>query len=283
LFVFVFFVIFNAQLTLINNPKDRNIMRKSLLALVLLMVATTIFFTCSKNEDAGTNIVSKEIIAQFQAKGFNTEGIQKVGDQYLVEYCTLVSKQQLDQMTDYVSVPGPNGEQYRTYNLVTAPTTIKIKGPTSPAKINTAIDQAIARYNAQGLQIKFTRVTSGADITVKTASGSAGGVSGFPSNGKPYPSVTVYSNTTQYSQAVVTHVVVHELGHTIGFRHSDYFNRSLSCGIGGNEGASSAGAVLIPGTTAGFDAKSVMNLCFSTSSTGTFSSYDIIALDYLYQ
>jgi hypothetical protein len=133
------------------------------------------------------------------------------------------------------------------------------------------------------LQIKFTRVTSSPDITVKVVSGSAGGVSGFPSNGKPYPNVTIYSQTTSYSQAVVTHVVTHELGHTIGFRHSDYFNRSLSCGVGGNEGASTVGAVLIPGTTQGFDAKSVMNSCFSTSSNGIFSSYDTIALNQLYK
>lgn len=72
------------------------------------------------------------------------------------------------------------------------------------------------------------------------------------------------------------------IGHCIGFRHSDYFNRSLSCGSGGNEGSAGVGAHYIPGTHPGFDPASVMNSCYSPNSSGVFSIFDIIALDILY-
>lgn len=39
------------------------------------------------------------------------------------------------------------------------------------------------------------------------------------------------------------------MGHCIGFRHTDYMNRSYSCrGSAVNEGSAGVGAVYIPGT-----------------------------------
>ena len=80
------------------------------------------------------------------------------------------------------------------------------------------------------------------------------------------------------------HVITHELGHCIGFRHSDYYDRSISCGgSASNEGASNVGAIHIPGTptTAGVGG-SIMNSCFRSSESGEWSSSDRTALYYLY-
>ena len=76
---------------------------------------------------------------------------------------------------------------------------------------------------------------------------------------------------------------IHEIGHTIGFRHSDYYNRAISCGSGGNEGDSGVGAILIPGTPSSATVGgSIMNSCFRSTETGEFTSSDVTALNYLY-
>lgn len=78
-------------------------------------------------------------------------------------------------------------------------------------------------------------------------------------------------------------MITHELGHTIGFRHSDYYNRAISCGSGGNEGAGSIGAILIPGTpSTATVGGSVMNSCFRSTENGEWTSSDITALHALY-
>jgi hypothetical protein len=81
----------------------------------------------------------------------------------------------------------------------------------------------------------------------------------------------------------MTTVIAHEVGHCIGFRHTDYMDRSYSCGGSpSNEGASSVGAILIPGTNAGPDAGSWMLACLSATTNRPFNNDDKTALAYLY-
>lgn len=179
--------------------------------------------------------------------------------------------------------------QYRTTNQVGAGvTTICMNGASLTGTLSTALDNAITNYNALPLQFDFLRVGNGgngacnATITVQ-AKGQAGGISGFPAGGLPYSQIQVGKGTANYGLAVTTHVMEHEMGHCIGLRHSDYYNRSISCGAGGNEGDGGVGAILIPGTpnTAVFDG-SVFNSCFHGGSTGVFTNTDVTALNALY-
>lgn len=82
----------------------------------------------------------------------------------------------------------------------------------------------------------------------------------------------------------MTTVIAHEIGHCIGFRHTDYMNRAYSCGSGGNEGQENngVGAVHIPGTPTGPDAASWMLACLSATTDRPFNSNDKVALAYLY-
>jgi hypothetical protein len=110
-----------------------------------------------------------------------------------------------------------------------------------------------------------------------------GGVAGFPSGGLPYSSITIGGQLGQYGVDTIEHVNTHELGHTIGFRHSDYYNRSISCGSGGNEGDAGVGAIHIPGTpTNAVVGGSIMNSCFRASETGELTGGDVTALLALY-
>jgi len=113
--------------------------------------------------------------------------------------------------------------------------------------------------------------------------GPTGGSSGFPSGGQPYGQIKIGVSMNNYSVDVNEHVITHELGHCIGFRHSDYYNRSISCGSGGNEGDAGIGAILIPGTpSTATVGGSVMNSCFRASENGEWTSTDVTALNALY-
>ena len=178
---------------------------------------------------------------------------------------------------------------YRTNNLVN-PRTFTVVGYTGgsnalDATMKSALQMAVANYNALNLDVKFTlsfATSTSADIVVYKVSGAGGGSAGFPSGGNPYKWVQIHDGTSAYGVDVVEHVMTHEIGHTLGFRHTDYFNRSLSCGSGGNEGDGGVGANHIPGTPTGFDANSIMLSCFSAGEDGEFGANDITALNALY-
>jgi hypothetical protein len=241
---------------------------------------------CLETEEAvpaAPEAVTESARLHFQELGFDVSDLRKVGPNFLVEGDMIITPQALAAMGDPVVVNGPRGEQYRTYNLVRSPQVITVRGSNLSSQVSQGLDRAIANYNALGLGLTFRPVTSGGLIVVTESGSGAGGVAGFPpGNGNPYGSVTIYGGTRNYSLDVCEHVVTHELGHCVGLRHSDWFNRSYSCNSGGTEGQGWAGAVHIPGTPTGYDPNSIMNACFSANETGEFSSYDRTALNYLY-
>lgn len=185
-------------------------------------------------------------------------------------------------------------KQYRTFNLVSSSnTTIDILGYTGnnqyglSSKAQTGLRWAVANYNrlngvSLNFRLTFGTDTNSADMVVYDTSFSnsgSGGVAGFPSNGRPYKWCQIY-NLESFSTNVNEHVICHEMGHSIGFRHSDWFSRQ-SCNQSG-ESAGSDGAVHLAGTPTGWDPTSLMNACFSGSTGGEFNNNDITALQAMY-
>src|SRR5262249_37308307 len=157
-------------------------------------------------------------------------------------------------------------------------------------KFSTALDAAIANYNGQPIRFRMRRTTGSttgcsATITARTTSGT-GGVSGFPSGGRPVNPINI--GTGPPASTFPTHPAPHppppEPHHPAGVRHSDFFNRSISCGgAATNEGDGGVGAILIPGTPSGATVGgSIMNSCFRQNETGRFTSTDVTALNTLY-
>ncbi|MCY1075903.1 zinc-dependent metalloprotease [Archangium lansingense] len=229
---------------------------------------------------------NQEIVSNLVEAGFPADDIMVVDNAVFVGRDAHVT---LEASREMLQTGNETVEQYRTTNLMSGITKICIN-PTSTfnsySRLSAGLDAAIANYNNLGLSFTMVRGPStgcSANITATTMSG-AGGSAGFPSGGKPYGTINIGTGLQSYSAGVNKHVISHELGHCIGFRHSDYYNRSISCGgAATNEGTAGVGAILIPGTpSTATSGGSVMNSCFSSSSTGTWTSSDRTALNYLY-
>ncbi|AKJ02036.1 dual-action HEIGH metallo-peptidase [Archangium gephyra] len=233
-----------------------------------------------------SQVENEEIVSNLVEAGFPANDIQIVDELVYVGNDAHVSLQASREMLQ----PVKGAEQYRTTNLVGSGVTKICVVPTSQfngySTLSAGLDLAIENYNSQNLQFTLVRGSAAdcsASISARTTSGT-GGSAGFPSGGKPYGTINIGVGLQNYSVDVSEHVITHELGHCIGFRHSDYYDRSISCGgSASNEGASNVGAILIPGTPS--DARvggSIMNSCFRASETGEWSSSDKTALSYLY-
>ena len=266
---------------------------KKILGLTLLIVSISLLtVSCKKvsSEQMVEQEIPSEIRAMVIAAGFNDAGMTSTPDGYLIESDILMTKAQLAEMGNN---NGPEmiiaqDEHYRTTNLVSGTRTITVSLNTTQANFVSATTEAIRRFNALPLRIKFQKVTgTSANINIKTfyQVSNTLGSAGFPSGGNPYNTVNMntYWYTPSISVNALATTIAHEMGHCIGFRHTDYMNRSYSCGGSAtNEGTAGVGAVHIPGTPTGASSGSWMLACSSTSTNRPFTSADNTALTYVY-
>jgi hypothetical protein len=234
---------------------------------------------CAEHRDE-----TQEIVDNLERAGFPADDIQVVGG---VVYVGRDAEVSLAASREMLQAGDSSEEQYRTNNLVNSSLTkICINGSTFTGVFSTALDLAIQNYDEQPLSFAMARTpSSGCSFTINAVidPGMNGGVAGFPSGGLPFHTITIGGLLSQYGIDTIEHVITHEIGHTIGFRHSDYYNRSISCGDDGDEGDAGIGANHIPGTpTTAVVGGSLMNSCFRASETGEFTSSDVTALTTLY-
>jgi hypothetical protein len=261
-------------------------------AIVIVLACGALASGCGL--DAGGDS-AQEIVDNLREVGFPDREITVVDGQVLVGGDAVVTLEASQEMLEVDPSRGGH-EQYRSTNIVSPQKGfICIDGRNFTGVLSDALNFAISNYNRELLTFDmrrdFTTVQcqpGGADIVAFVEPGS-GGHSGFPTNGRPFSQFSIGADVaTLYNLQTVAALITHELGHAIGFRHSDWFDRSISCGpgpLGGMESADPGGAVLIPGTPSGaVRGQSVMNACvIANQETGRFSSTDRTALLAMYK
>ncbi|MEJ8756465.1 M57 family metalloprotease [Pontibacter sp. H259] len=266
-------------------------MKVNRLLIVGALVAAFGFTSCQQDEEITTqDSVSESTLSRIAELGFYNKNVQKVDGGYVVEGDIFLSEGDLTAAHNTKALRVGESEQYRTTNLVNAGSgrTITLSLDASlPASYGASLDAAIGRYNAENLTIKMQRVSSNGNIHITAAPKSAQYLAsaGFPTGGNPYGSVKVATRYigTNPNQGWFTTILAHEIGHCIGFRHTDYMDRSYSCGGSyANEGASNVGAIHIPGTPTTADRSSWMLACIGNGQNRPFNNNDVTALKYLY-
>lgn len=268
-------------------------------ATVLALVCSAWMFGCGVESEPMDE--TQETVHNLELAGYPASEIEVVDGSVIVGGDMEVSLQASREMLE----SGSNSqEQFRTTNVVAADIQFINIRPTTSA-INTAIrigiDDAIANFNALALGFDIQYVPepcqfdptcpphppyANIDLVINPATNTGGGLATTqaPAGGKPGSVLALNPTLATYPRDYIEHVITHEIGHALGLRHSDFYNRAISCGgTAVNEGAGSLGAVLIPGTPAAATAGgSIMNTCASAGVTGEFTATDITALETLY-
>lgn len=268
-----------------------------------MALSAGVLVSCEKDsESAPQDMQFEQVSEKLVSLGFNVDLLHETtfnGQQgYAVEGDIFLTADQINSMlpAETISNHEVKTEHYRTNNVVSSPRTISVYMDAEfNSTMQAAFDDALARYNSLGIGLTFQRASSeGADIDVlseklKRYMGYTilGRSAGFPDEyGNPATPIVlnsdVYNPRRGSIPADAATVIAHEIGHAIGFRHTDYMDRSFSCGGSySNEGPSDVGAVYIPNTPSGPENGSYMLAC-SNGKDRPFTKGDVTALNTVY-
>lgn len=259
----------------------------------LAIVIACTFFACKKHENTTApkeeSPASKALLEKLITYGFAKDSIKDIGKYYAIG--DLLFNKELTDMKKLEAYYGKRNvqtEQASTYNLISGAKADNIKF--SIASINQPWQQAVYAACTQwasvhNSKINFHDVISAdletyADIIFKSDNGtlSANTIAAaeFPTvSGAPGFQVLInYDfNNGNISAASMLYNMVHEIGHCLGLRHTNWQSRG--------EGVNPYGANQIPGTPSS-DINSVMNGGTALYSWTGFSQYDTISVNYLY-
>jgi hypothetical protein len=224
----------------------------------------------------------EDLAAMVEALGFRGDMVQDFGSYVLVEGDIRITRDELRRAQPRSADPLGPRFQYTTSNLVSNAKVnqivVDLSGLSSQPGWQSAARDAIAHWS--GISDSHVKMVEGspADITIATTctSGNVAAFASFPSGGNPGSTVyvnTCFSYSTTHAQKV--HNMVHELGHTIGFRHSNYVQMGESAGV---EGANHIWGTPTSGTASG----SVMNGGTALNSWAGFDASDLTATRFQY-
>jgi len=235
-----------------------------------------------------TIVPDNAVTSYIKSLGYQNSEITDIGADYLVDGDILFSK------TSKISVQDSSKsklkvEQYGTSNYVGLYNNVVIQIDPSMNNYVNLITDAIAQWNnVPNCRINFSiyNGSSPSNLTIINSNLGNGycGQAYFPINGNPGAQVKI--NLTflapSYTSNQIESVIIHELGHTIGFRHTNW--KALSEPLIAQDPNTFARAIAtqILGTPTGDDVASIMNGGTCGNSSIALSDYDKIAVQFIY-
>jgi hypothetical protein len=260
----------------------------------LKLICAILFFVtingCKKNNVPLLKSEDKRLsdLTYLTKLGYDTTGLVELDAYYLVEGDILIEKQSISTTPRQAVQSLNNLVDIAKQQNITIRVDASMPNNGGDLDWRSEVSQAISEYNdLPTSNIRLSLVTgSSADITVRVsninpASGlnlpsGAIAAAGLPLNGNPFPNVVVNSSYVQastISSGQKKYNLVHEIGHCIGFRHTNWYGmgESNTLGVGSSPNAGSNP-----------DVTSVMNGGTALNSWNGFSYWDIYAISYLY-
>jgi hypothetical protein len=243
--------------------------------LAIVLFVSTLLFSCKKEDAAKQPAAETEIAtltAYLTGKGIKAEDIVFKDGTFTVEKDILITAEEVKaRMKNEATNGTPETEHRRGTYLISSAYSSNVKlyiDPAVPAAWVTAVQGAVANWNAVngtgiGMSIVSTQSASNTRIFMGFESSNWIARAYLPaSNGRPGVSVEINSNYNSLPASQKLFAITHELGHTIGFYHTNQTT-----------------GIFIPGTPS-VDANSVMN-SFVLNWAG-FTAGDILATQILY-
>jgi hypothetical protein len=241
-----------------------------------IFLALSMFLLACTKDRIATEAQPKDndpLVSYLEKQGFQKEKIVLKGDNFILDGDVIISKAEVEKRVANEANPErvPSGEHWRGAYLISNTYNSNVRlyiDPAVPTAWRSAIQGAVNNWNAvNGTRLGMSIVTSQSNSDTRIFMGfeSASWIARayLPgSNGRPGVSVEINSNYNSLPSSQKLFAITHELGHTIGFYHTNQ-----------NQG------IFIQGTPS-VDANSVMN-SFVLNWNG-FTAGDVLATQILY-